>query len=259
MNNQQIKDVNYYYQKINFHIGKTIHKFNLIENGDKILVAVSGGKDSLTLLYFLMEYQKKAPIHFDLLAFHLQQGQPGEDPTKLIEILKQWKVPYYIEFQNTYNIVKQKTQHNKIYCSLCSRLRRGIITKFAEKFQCNVIALGHHREDVIETLFLNMFFSGKLFTIRPIYYNQSQLKVIRPLYTVRESWISKFVELQNWEVLPCNLCNNITNSQRKKIKNLLSQLETEYPNIKNSVLLSIEQWLEATRSATSSLNSLLEK
>lgn len=230
------------YNKINHHIGKVIHQYNLIQDGDKILVAVSGGKDSLTMLYFLKEFQKKAPITFDILAFHLEQGQPGHDSRSLIEIFQEWNIPYRIEHQNTYKIVLEKTRPNKIYCSLCSRLRRGIIHRIAKEMGYNVVALGHHRDDVIETLLLNLFFAGKIFTIKPIYYTKKEkLRIIRPLYSVSEEWIRLFVESEGWKILPCNLCNNITNSQRKRIKNILSDLSKEDSNIKNSIFGAIEK------------------
>jgi len=230
------------YNKINHQIGKVIHKYNLIQDGDRIFVAVSGGKDSLTMLYFLKEFQKKAPINFDILAFHLEQGQPGEDSRSLVEIFQEWNIPYCIEHQNTYRIVLEKTRPNKIYCSLCSRLRRGIIHRIANEMGYNVVALGHHRDDVIETLLLNLFFAGKFFTIKPIYYTKKEkLRIIRPLYSVSEDWIKLFVESKGWKILPCNLCNNIMNSQRKRIKNILIDLSKEDSNIKNSIFGAIEK------------------
>ncbi len=240
-----MKDSNkndYYFNKINHHIGKTIIKYDLIHENDKILVAVSGGKDSLTLLYFLKEFQKKSPIKFEIIAFHLEQGQPGEDSEPLKRLLESWHIPYYIEYRNTYKIVLEKTKPDKIYCSLCSRLRRGIIENFAQSLNCNAIALGHHRDDVIETLLLNMFFAGKISTMKPIYFTKkNHIKIIRPLYSVEENWISEFVKIMQWELLPCNLCNNITNSQRKNIKYLLEHFKLKYPNIKNSIFSSIEK------------------
>lgn len=240
-----MKDTNkndYYFNKINHHIGKTIIKYNLIQENDRILVAVSGGKDSLTLLYFLNEFQKKSPIKFEIIAFHLEQGQPGEDSLPLKRLLESWHIPYHIEYRNTYKIVLEKTKPDKIYCSLCSRLRRGILENFAHSLNCNAIALGHHRDDVIETLLLNMFFAGKISTMKPIYSTKkNHIKIIRPLYSVDEEWISEYVKLMKWELLPCNLCNNITNSQRKNIKYLLENLKLKHPNIKNSLFSSIEK------------------
>jgi len=237
------KEIKYYYNKINHHIGRIILKYNLIQEGDKILIAVSGGKDSLTMLYFLKEFQAKAPFHFDILAFHLEQGQPGEDSEPLRKIFQKWNVPYYIEHQNTYKIVIEKTKPNKIYCSLCSRLRRGILNRVAVELKCNVIALGHHREDVLETLLLNMFFAGKIQTMKPIYYTKkNHIRIIRPLYAVAEEWIQSFVALNQWEVLPCNLCNSL-DGQRKRIKSILGELNNDYPYIKNSLFGAIEKQL----------------
>ncbi|GIX40594.1 MAG: tRNA 2-thiocytidine biosynthesis protein TtcA [Leptospiraceae bacterium] len=238
------KKIDYYFDKINNQIGRIIYKYNLIRNGDRILVAVSGGKDSLTLLYFLKEFQNKAPVEFDILAFHLEQGQPGEDSRPLREIFEKWNVPYLIEHQNTYKIVVEKTKPNKIYCSLCSRLRRGIINRIAQEYNYNVVALGHHRDDVIETLLLNLFFAGKLSTMKPVYLaKKTNIRIIRPLYAVAEDWIQSFVQLKQWNVLPCNLCNNITNSQRKRIKMMLENFSKDYPHIKSSLYRAIEKYL----------------
>lgn len=239
----------YHYNKINHHIGKTILKYNLIHENDKILVAVSGGKDSLTLLYFLKEFQKKSPKKFEVIAFHLEQGQPGEDSLPLKQLFESWGIPYYIIHKNTYKIVLEKTKPGKIYCSLCSRLRRGIIESYAHSLNCNVIALGHHKDDVIETLLLNMFFAGKISTMKPIYTTQRHnIRIIRPLYTVEEAWIVEFVKSKQWNIQPCNLCNNISDSQRKNIKEHLENLYLKHPNIKNSLMNAIEELLETNPS-----------
>ncbi|MCS7205940.1 MAG: tRNA 2-thiocytidine(32) synthetase TtcA [Leptospiraceae bacterium] len=226
-------------RKIRRKIGKALSTYPMIQNGDKILVAVSGGKDSLTLLYFLKEFQQKAPLNFSFVAFHLLQGQPGEDPEPLQKLFEKWNVPYRIAYQNTYQIVKEKIPPHKTYCSLCSRLRRGILTRYALELGCNSIALGHHKDDVIETLLLNLFFESKFFSMRPVYKTKKEgIKIIRPLFFVDEESIKQFAKQKNFPILPCNLCNSLPNSKRLKMKKLLSDLSKDHPIVKHSLFHS---------------------
>lgn len=228
------------YSKINREMGKTIDRFDMIREGNRILVAVSGGKDSLLLLRMLLDFQKKAPVHFDLLAVNVDQGQPGYDAAPLIEQLEAWAVPYHIEHQNTYDIVLEKTAPGKTYCAVCSRLRRGILYRLARERDCNVIALGHHREDMIHTFLLNAMFAGKLGGMPAVYtIRDNDLRVIRPLTSVHEEWIREYVSLSGWKLLPCNLCGSQEGLKRKEVADLLVDLEKRYPVVKQSLFAAL--------------------
>ncbi|MCB1167955.1 MAG: tRNA 2-thiocytidine(32) synthetase TtcA, partial [Leptospiraceae bacterium] len=192
---------------MNRSVGKAIHDFDLIHDGDRILVAMSGGKDSLFLLHILLEFQKKAPISFELFPVHLDQGQPGHEPAALENIVESWGLPLHIEYQDTYSTVLELTPEGKTYCAVCSRLRRGILYRLARDHGCNRIALGHHREDLVATFLMNAFFNGKLGSMPPVYrIEEGDLHVIRPLALVSEDDIKEYVTMQGWTVLPCNLC-----------------------------------------------------
>lgn len=228
------------HSKINTEIGKAIADFNMIEEGDKILIGVSGGKDSLCLLHFLIEFQKKAPIHFDILAVNLDQGQPGFPDHILPELFKNWEVPFHIEYRDTYSIVVDKVKNGKSYCSLCSRLRRGILYDLADKFGCNKIALGHHLDDLIETLLMNAFYSGQLASMVPHYKtNKKGIHVIRPLYTVEETHIINYTGLMQWPIVPCTLCSSQDGLKRHYVKALIKNLQKDNPQIKSSLLNAI--------------------
>ncbi|MEQ8472675.1 MAG: tRNA 2-thiocytidine(32) synthetase TtcA [Marinoscillum sp.] len=228
------------HSKINSEIGKAIADFKMIENGDKVLIAVSGGKDSLCLLHFLKDFQKKAPIDFEIVAVNLDQGQPGFPDHILPELFKTWAVPFHIEYRDTYSVVVEKIKGSNTYCSLCSRLRRGVLYDLAAKMKCNKIALGHHLDDLIETFLLNAFYSGQLASMAPHYKtNKENIHVIRPLYALEEKIIEEFVSIQQWPIVPCNLCGSQDGMKRQYIKNLLTTLQKDNPQIKSSILNSL--------------------
>jgi tRNA 2-thiocytidine biosynthesis protein TtcA len=230
------------YLKINREMGRAIDRFDMIHEGDRILVAVSGGKDSLLLLRMLLDFQKKAPVRFELLAVNIDQGQPGYDVSSLIEQLEAWSVPYHIEYQNTYDIVLQKTAPDKTYCAVCSRLRRGILYRLARERNCNVIALGHHREDMIHTFLLNILFAGKTGGMPAVYtIREGDLRVIRPLVSVHEDWIREYVALSGWKLLPCNLCSSQEGLKREEVAELLVELEKRYPNVRQSLFAALNR------------------
>lgn len=220
------------YKKILHEVGKTIEEFQLIEPNDRILVAVSGGKDSLSLLYILYDLQKKAPIPFEIFAYTLDQGQ-GFFPKKSLEDFYQsLGVEYYIEYYDTFSIVKDKIPEGKTYCSLCSRLRRGILYSEAQRLRATKIALGHHSDDAIETLFLNLFFNGRMAAMPPKLISQDKKNVvIRPLIRCDEEDFIFLANALNFPVIPCNLCASQETLQRKQIKKLIQSYKE-----KNSVV-----------------------
>lgn len=210
--------------------------FNLIEAGDRILVAVSGGKDSYALLWGLLTIKAKAPFDFDIVAFHLDQGQPGHDTRPIENHFKALGIEYEIEFQNTYSRVIEKTLPGKIYCSLCSRFRRAILYKGATRHGCNKLALGHHRDDLIETLLLNILFSGQIKAMPPrLVADNGDHVLIRPLCYVTEDDLRDLAVLHEFPIIPCNLCGS-QEAQRKYIKNLLTELSEHSPHIKGNIL-----------------------
>jgi tRNA 2-thiocytidine biosynthesis protein TtcA len=210
--------------------------FGLIEAGDRILVALSGGKDSYGLLWGLMKMRAKAPFDFDLVGFHLDQGQPGHDTTPIRDHLEALGIPFEIEYQNTYSRVIEKTLPGKIYCSLCSRFRRAILYKAANRHGCNKVALGHHRDDLIETLLLNILFSGQIKSMPPrLVSDDGSQVVIRPLAYVPEEELVALSELHAFPVVPCNLCGS-QEAQRKFVKRLLADLSQHSRHVKGNIL-----------------------
>ena len=210
--------------------GKAIADFNMIEAGDKVMVCLSGGKDSYTLLDILLLLQKKAPISFEIIAVNLDQKQPGFPEYILPEYLQELGIEYHIIEQDTYSIVKDIIPEGKTTCGLCSRLRRGILYSFAQKHNVTKIALGHHRDDRVETLFLNMFFGSKLKSMPPkLFSDNGKHTVIRPLSYCAEVDIAEYAELVNYPIIPCNLCGSQDNMQRQAIKMMLGDWERINP------------------------------
>ncbi len=221
-------------------VGRAIADHALIEAGDRILVAVSGGKDSYTLLTLLIALARRAPIPFELVAVHLDQGHPGYDGEPLRRFLEQSGVEHRIVHEDTYSIVTDKIPEGKTYCSLCARLRRGILYRVASEIGCNKIALGHHRDDALETLLLNLFFGGKLAAMPARLVSDDKAHVvIRPLITCAEKTIARFAEARRFPILPCNLCGSQSEAQRKQMKALLDRLEAAHPHLRSTMLAAL--------------------
>jgi tRNA 2-thiocytidine biosynthesis protein TtcA len=221
-------------------MGRAIGDHGLIQEGDRILVAMSGGKDSYGLCVLLRDLQARAPVSFDLVAVHLDQGQPGYDGAPLERWLAAEGVSYKILRENTYAIVTDKIPEGKTYCSLCSRLRRGILYRAAGELGCNKIALGHHREDALETLLLNLFFGGKLATMPPrLTSDDGRFVVIRPLAYAAEADLAALAEARGFPILPCKLCGSQEDAQRKQMKALLADLERKHPTLRQTMLAAM--------------------
>jgi|SRR4051812_36870858 tRNA 2-thiocytidine biosynthesis protein TtcA len=221
-------------------VGRAVGNYGLIENGDRILVAVSGGKDSYAMCVLLAAMRERAPIDFDLIAVHLDQGQPGYDGAPLEAWLAARDMPYKVLHENTYAIVTDKVPEGKTYCSLCSRLRRGILYRAAGELGCNKIALGHHRDDALETLLLNLFFGGKLASMPPkLTTDDGRFQVIRPLALVAESDLAAFAEARRFPILPCKLCGSQDDAQRKHMKAMLNELERKHPTLRQTMLAAM--------------------
>ena len=227
--------------RLEHQVGMAIADFNMIEEGDSVMVCLSGGKDSYTLLDVLLTLRKRAPIDFRIVAMNLDQKQPGFPAEVLPDYLKSLGIEYHIETQDTYSIVKEKIPEGKTTCSLCSRLRRGIIYRVAQELGANKIALGHHRDDMIETLFLNMFFGGKLKAMPPkLVTDKGDHIVIRPLAYCAEKDIAKYARGMEFPIIPCNLCGAQENLQRQNIKEMLAAWEREYPGRSQTIFTAMQ-------------------
>lgn len=221
-------------------VGRAIADFNMIEDGDLVMVCLSGGKDSYTLLDILLNLQRHAPITFRIKAVNLDQKQPGFPEQVLPEYLQSIGVDYHILEQDTYSVVKSKTEAGKTFCGLCSRLRRGSLYTYARRIGATKIALGHHREDIIETLFLNMFYGGKLKAMPPkLLSDDGDNIVIRPLAYCKEKEIAKYADLMEFPIIPCNLCGSQPNMQRQVIKQMLMDWDRQYPGRIETIFRSI--------------------
>ena len=221
-------------------VGRAIVDFNMIEDGDLVMVCISGGKDSYTLLNILQSLQKYAPIKFRIHAVNLDQKQPGFPEHVLPQYLEGLQIGYKIIEQDTYSIVKKKIPEGKTYCGLCSRLRRGILYNYAESLGADKIALGHHRDDIVETLFLNMFYGGNLSAMPPKLLSDDKRNiVIRPLAYCKELEIDRYAKLMNFPIIPCNLCGSQNHLQRQAIKSMLRQWEKNNPGRIESIFRSI--------------------
>ena len=217
-------------KRLRRNVGNAIADFNMIEDGDKVMVCLSGGKDSYTLLDILLNLRLNAPIHFDIVAVNLDQKQPGFPEHVLPEYLESIGVEYKIVEENTYGIVKEKIPEGKTTCSLCSRLRRGILYRTATELGATKIALGHHRDDMLETLFLNMFYGGKLKSMPPkLISDDGKQIVIRPLAYCKEKDIEKYAVAKQFPIIPCNLCGSQPNLQRQVVKEMLQTWDRQYP------------------------------
>ena len=217
-------------KRLRRNVGNAIADFNMIEDGDKVMVCLSGGKDSYTLLDILLNLKINAPIHFDIVAVNLDQKQPGFPEHILPEYLNSIGVEYKIVEENTYGIVKEKIPEGKTTCSLCSRLRRGILYRTATELGATKIALGHHRDDMLETLFLNMFYGGKLKSMPPkLISDDGKQIVIRPLAYCKEKDIEKYAQAKEFPIIPCNLCGSQPNLQRQVVKEMLQMWDRQYP------------------------------
>ena len=211
-------------------VGRAIVDFNMIEEGDKVMVCVSGGKDSYAMLDILLKLQKRAPINFELIAVNLDQKQPGFPDHILPQYLEGLGVPFHIETQDTYSIVKRVIPEGKTMCSLCSRLRRGILYRVAEELGATKIALGHHRDDMLQTFFLNMFFAGKLKSMPPkLVSDDGRHIVIRPLANVAEKDLVRWAQHREFPIIPCTLCGSQENLQRKQVAEMLREWEKKHP------------------------------
>ncbi len=217
-------------KRLRREVGQAIADFNMIETGDKVMVCLSGGKDSFALLDILLFLREHAPIGFDIVAVNLDQKQPGFPAEVLPDYLRSIAVPFHIENEDTYSIVKRVIPEGKTTCSLCSRLRRGVLYRVAGELGATKIALGHHRDDILQTLFLNMFFGGKLKSMPPkLVSDDGRNIVIRPLAYCRESDLETWAEQRAFPIIPCNLCGSQPNLQRQQVKQMLRDWEKRFP------------------------------
>jgi len=235
------KNVQRLKRRLESDVGKAIADYNMIEAGDTVLVCISGGKDSYAMLSILMALQQRAPVDFRLIAMNLDQKQPGFPADVLPRYLAGLGIEYRIVEQDTYSIVKDKIPEGKTTCSLCSRLRRGVIYRTAKELGANKIALGHHRDDIVHTLFLNLLFGGKLKAMPPkLVTDDGAHVVIRPLAYCSENDIARFARGMEFPIIPCNLCGSQSNLQRQKIREMMADWDSRYPGRTESVFSALQ-------------------
>lgn len=228
-------------KKIRRQVGHAIRDYNMLEDGDKVMVCISGGKDSYTLLDIMLQFQKIAPINFEVVAVNLDQKQPGFPEHVLPEYLEARQIPHYILEKDTYSIVKRLTPEGKTYCSVCSRLRRGSLYEFAQEIGATKVALGHHRDDIMATFFLNLFHGGSLKAMPPKLLSTDKKNIlIRPLAYVAEKDIIKYARLREFPIIPCNLCGSQENLQRALINNMLRDWDQQYPKRLASIFSALQ-------------------
>lgn len=239
--NKEKTEFNKLRKRIRKNVGNAITDYQMIEDGDVVMACLSGGKDSFAMLDILLHLQKTAPINFEVIAVNLDQKQPGFPEHILPDYLSKLGIPYYIIDKDTYSVVKAKIEEGKTTCGLCSRLRRGTLYSFAEDIGATKIALGHHRDDIVETLFLNMFFGSKLKAMPPkLLADDKRNIIIRPLAYCRESDLITYAEHMNFPIIPCNLCGSQENLQRQNIKAMLQQWEKETPGRIENIFASLQ-------------------
>ncbi|EMV9341417.1 tRNA 2-thiocytidine(32) synthetase TtcA [Vibrio alginolyticus] len=228
-------------KRLRRHVGNAITDYNMIEEGDVVMACISGGKDSFAMLDILLNLQKAAPIKFEVVAVNLDQKQPGFPEHILPEYFETLNIPYYIVDKDTYSVVKEKVPEGKTTCGLCSRLRRGTLYSFAEKIGATKLALGHHMDDIVETMFLNMFHGSRLKAMPPkLRSDDGRNVVIRPLTYCREKDLIKYAEYKDFPIIPCNLCGSQENLQRQSIKAMLIEWDKKTPGRVEAIFKSIQ-------------------
>jgi tRNA 2-thiocytidine biosynthesis protein TtcA len=228
------------HRKLSRAVGRAVTDFGMLEDGDRVLVAVSGGKDSYTMLHLLRELARKAPVSFTLQAVNIDQGHPGFPAERLTSYMAREGYDFRMVHEDTYSVVQEKIPEGKTFCSLCSRLRRGILYRVAHELGCNVIALGHHRDDILQTLLLNLLFAGQLAAMPPkLAGDDGRLRVIRPLAYCAEEDILAFSEAAQFPILPCDLCGSQTDLQRKIVGEMISDWERKRPGTKTVMLAAL--------------------
>ncbi|CEO39248.1 tRNA 2-thiocytidine(32) synthetase TtcA [Photobacterium kishitanii] len=240
-NRKETLEYNKLQKRLRRNMGNAIIDYNMIEEGDVVMACISGGKDSFAMLDILLNLQKAAPINFDVVAVNLDQKQPGFPEHILPEYFQSLNIPYYIVDKDTYSVVKEKVEEGKTTCGLCSRLRRGTLYSFAEKIGATKIALGHHLDDIVETLFLNMFHGSRLKAMPPkLRSDDGRNVVIRPLTYCREKDLIKYAEYKQFPIIPCNLCGSQENLQRQSIKAMLIDWDKKTPGRVDAIFKSIQ-------------------
>ena len=220
--------------------GRTIGEHDLIAEGDRVMVALSGGKDSYAMYEVLRKILARAPVKFELVAVHLDQGQPGYDGAPLRAWMAANCTEWHVLREDTYAVVMEKVPEGATYCSLCSRLRRGVLYRAAVELRCTKIALGHHRDDAIETLMLNLLFAGKVAAMpAKLRSDDGANVVIRPMLSCAEEWLAQYAREREFPILPCNLCGSQSQAQRRQVKAMLAQLEEAHPNVKASMFAAL--------------------